>query len=373
MRRAAAAALIFCLLPLTGCGTGFLPRAREVEDVALLRVMGVDAQEDGVAVTVSTGVQSRGADKGDEPPEIFSRAAGTVSGACLAMQSGGDSYLFYGHVSQLLAGEALASRGLDEVLDYVERDIEMRLDAQIYIIKEGTAEAALSAADSDGKSATDRLDALEDDVGLVAGSLSRTVKDVLEGQARNGAAFIPAIRMTGRESDAHLAPAGYAILKDNALAGWALGDAARGTDLLLGRTEADIVEVDAGGGGKTALRLVSAKTGVRPVFDGDRLVGLDLDCAVEANVAQAPPGMDIAEAMGPLGAALTAEVQKRARAVLDLSQGLNADYLGLLRRAGMACPWRWNAIERQGPAAFSALSINLRVNAEIERSYDSKG
>ena len=62
MRRAVrlllAAAL---LLPLTGCAslslTGFLPYGREIEDMELVRTLGVDGDGSGVTVTGSGGTQ----------------------------------------------------------------------------------------------------------------------------------------------------------------------------------------------------------------------------------------------------------------------------------------------------------------------------
>ena len=82
-------------------------------------------------VTAASAEQSGG----EQPAVVYSHSAGTVSAACLAMQSRGSAYLFYGHVGQLLSGEELAAAGLEEALGYVERDIEMRLDTEFYVVR----------------------------------------------------------------------------------------------------------------------------------------------------------------------------------------------------------------------------------------------
>ena len=368
-------------IPLTACKADILPPGREGENMALMRTMGVDAAEtDGVRVTVSSGVQSKGADKGDEPPQVFYRDAGTVSGACLAMQSYGTAYIFYGHVGQLLVGEALAERGLAEALDYVERDIEMRLDTELFVVKGAGAFDAIASAATGTSSAADRLEALEDDAGLRATSATRTVKDVLAGQAQNGASFAPAITLTSGETGngagegTDLSAAGFAIIKDNALAGWADGDAARGINLLLGQVDADVLELDLPGGGKAALRIVGSAAKVRPVFQDGTLAALEVSCQVDANVAEAPAALDLSDdtVRRRLNAALVAAEEARIRAALDLSQSLDADFMGLKKWAGLSAPWHWDALKDQWAGRFSRLEIRLRVEGDIQRSYDVK-
>ncbi len=366
----------FSLFTLSACKADILPYSREVENMALMRTMGVDAGEgDGVTVTVSSGVQSKGVNEGNEPPVVFAQRAGTVSGACLAMQSKGDSYIFYGHVGQLLLGEEQASLGMTEALDYVERDIEMRLDTQLFVVKGGTAAEAISAAAGKTAAATDRLEALEEDAALMPAFMPRTVKDLLAAQAQNGASFAPAITVTGKGEDTDLISAGYAILEDNALVGWAEGETARGVNLLLDCTDADVLELPAGAGEKAALRVVDAKTTVRPVFDGKRLTGLDVDCRVEANVAEAPARLDLKDEqnLSWLRGQLAAVVQSRIRRALTLSQELEADFMGLGKRAGLSAPWHWDEIQKQWQGEFSRLPITVRVEAKILRGYDMKG
>ena len=126
MRRAVrlllAAAL---LLPLTGCAslslTGFLPYGREIEDMELVRTLGVDGDGSGVTVIGSGGTQE------GENANLVTGQADTISAAVLTMQSQGSSYLYFGHVGQLLLGEELARQGVTPSLDYVLRDVEMRL------------------------------------------------------------------------------------------------------------------------------------------------------------------------------------------------------------------------------------------------------
>ena len=59
--------------------------------------------------------------------------------------------------------------------------------------------------------------------------------------------------------------------------------------------------------------------------------------------------------------------------MLDLSQTLGADFLGLKKRAGLAAPWRWAALQEQWEEAFPDLDIQVSVKGTILRSYDTAG
>ena len=213
MRRGLACLPAAALLLLSSCAapslTGLLPYAREIEDMELVRTLGVDAVEEGVTVTAAGGA--------DGETGTASAGAGTVSAAVLAMQVQGESYLYFGHVGQLLLGEDLARRGVEEALDYTLRDVEMRLETALYLVRDGTAAEALEGAEG---SAPDRLEALADGTGLSADTMTRSVKDVLADLADRGASFVPALA-----ADGALTAAGYGILKDGALAAWAEGEA----------------------------------------------------------------------------------------------------------------------------------------------------
>ena len=374
MRGRIVLAALALVLPLSGCRSNALPYGREIEHMALMRVMGVDRAGEGVRVTVSSGTQSRGGQQGDAPAVVLTQASGTISGALLSMQADGASYVFYGHVGQLLLGETLAREDVIPALDYVLRDIEMRLDTGLYLVK-GSARQAIAApaeASADGTgptSAADRLDAMEADAKLRAYATPRTVGEVLGELDERGASYAPALVLSGGE-EAQLEAAGYGILRDGRLAAWTSGDQAHGINLIEGQVNADIVEAALPGGGRAALRVVGARTAVAPVFRGDRLTGLSITCRVEANLAEGSADLELGQgdALSGLEAALADTEAARVQAALDLSQALDADFLGLERRAGMARPWRWADI--QADWDLPGLALEVEVQAHIERGYN---
>ena len=364
MRRVLCALLAAALLlPLAGCrrDVAALPRGREIEDMELMQTLGVDAAEAGqVAVTASSGA----GDGPDSGATVVNGSAATLSAAVLGLQSEGASYLYFGHVGQLLAGEELARQGVTPSLDYVLRDVEMRLEIALYLVRDGTAGQAMKAAAQDG-SATDRLEALAEDVGLTADTMTRSVKEVLSDLEDRGASFAPALA-----ADGSLTAAGYGILKDGSLAAWADREAALGINLILSRVDADVVELTPEGESPAALRVVGARSVVRPVFTGDKLTGLRVECRVEANLAEGAPAEDDGRRQA-LCDALAEVERERIQTALDLAGEVNADYLGLCRAAALLAPWHkadlLNGVEMRD------LTLTAQVEAVVQRSYHADG
>ena len=142
-----------------------------------------------VEVTASSG----SGDPAEGAATVVSGQAGTISAAVLGMQGEGSSYLYFGHVGQLLLGEELARQGVEPALDYILRDVETRLDDRPLSGAGRAQQARRSQQRGRDGSAADRLEALAEDAGLLAGSMPRTVKDALSDLYAQGATFLPAV------------------------------------------------------------------------------------------------------------------------------------------------------------------------------------
>ena len=274
--------------------------------------------------------------------------------------------MYFGHVGQLLLGEPLARRSAGGALDYVLRDVEMRLDTELYVVRDGGAGEAIAQAAEEG-SAAGRLEAMAEDLGLAARSMPRTVRDVLAGLERCGASFAPALRAEGGTFSA----VGYAILKDGTLAGWAEDEAAYGVNLLLGQVDADVVEVPVPGGESAALRVVGARTRVRPRFQAGELTGLEILCQVDANLAGGNADLEDPAVRTALEDGLSWKESGRIRAALALGQELGADFLDLQSAAGSAAPWHWGELQAQWEK-WPELDWTVEVRAQVRRSYDAR-
>lgn len=362
-------------LSVGGCAA--LPYAHEIEKTVLMGVLGVDVSEetpDGVAVTAASGARAGAGDSPGQAPVILAAQAQTVASACAVMQSFGSEYIFFGDVEQVLVGEGETVRGLEPLLSHMARDPELRLEAQLWVVKGGSAADALFAV-SEGGGAPDRLAALERDAELISAPRPFTARETLVDLLDNGCTLLPALEQRkaepgeGAEGETVLAAAGYAILRDGALCGWTGETAAFGADLLAGLGQGRMLELDTPELVRAALKLTGVKTYLKPVFEGDRLVGLSVSCTIEAQA------VEVQGAGGSLGESARTWLEEKLggvaetglRAALDQFQALGADCLHLGRKAALAVPWRKETLKTQWEGAFPKLDISLEVKASIER------
>ena len=140
-----------------------------------------------------------------------------------------------------------------------------------------------------------------------------------------------------------------------------------GVNLLLGKVDADVEEVDLPDGERAVLRIVNASTAVVPVIENGKITGLEIRCHVEANLAQGSLGGQKEAAQQ----ALAQLEQARLQAALELAQTLDADYLGLIPRAQLRAPWKKEALAQI--SSLRSLRLEAKVEASLQRGYFADG
>ena len=354
---------------LSGCGgRALLPYAREMGDTALMRTVGLDAWEDGVLLSVSTGERA-----GGEEELALSASGPSVPAAALAVQSLGDSYVYYGHVDRMLIGEEQAVRGLEELMDYLAREPQLGLGVQLWVVYGGSAAQAMEQAGTGGVSR--RLDQLNTDGELGAANMGCSAARLMSVLARRGSTCLPALALLpAREGDGGeggeltLVPDGYAVLRQGRLVCRTDPETSRGIELMEGENGGDVVAMTLEDGTQVSLVTEDARTVCRPVFRDRELTGVTVDCSVNVRVAQTGRRLKERE-LDELAGRLERLLGERILRALELSQYWDADFLELERRVQLACPHKKRAIREQWTEAFRALHLRAEVHARIERSY----
>lgn len=352
------ALILACCLMLSGCSG--LPTSREMGDMALLRTMGVDTAPQGVAVTVSTGPRAKGLQAEGEKALVLSAREESLSAACLAMQGLSDSYVFFGYVDQLLLGEDLAQAGIRPVLDYFARDVELGLGAQLWLIRDGSAQEAVESGGEEGVDG--RLSTLQTDGKLGVAAISRTAGEVYTDLLEQGAAFVPAL-MAEEAEDASLTESGYGILKEDRLIGYLEGNAARGLELLAGRAPAEVLTVKLEDNPVSA-RVISSRATPRLLFREEVPVGLRLACQIELELTEYSSPLNQGQ-REKLSAVLERELLERLEQTLTKLRQWQADCVGLGLRSAMNNPGKWQDIEQTWPAWFEELQPEIILQIKV--------
>lgn len=307
-------ALLLAALMAAG-GVWAMPQAREPEALQLITALAVDEGEE-TTVTAVTGVRS----SEDEEPEVLKGTGDSLTAACGDLRENSSRRAYLGQTQQLLVGEGC---DLKRVLDFTVEHRELRLDTLLYIVR-GAAGPALEASAQMTATETGGQDPRGVTVGEVLPRLT-------EGEYALAPALAP-------REDGHLAPAGWAVLGNNGVAGYLEDDAALGVALLSGKARGQTVTLPNGG-----VELVSARCWAK---EGE------LCCTLAARVAE--------------GAPTEGELTVWGSEVLRSALANGWDCWGLRRETALFRPWDWGELRYADVSAF-----NIKVEGELTRGDES--
>lgn len=337
--------MLLAALTLSGCSARWNePYRRQMDDLALLGVVGVDRAADEVELTAA-----------DEAGERLSARSATLTGVMSATRDQGEHYVFYGHVDRLLLGETLVERGLAPVLDGIARDRELGSDVRLWVVRGQASRVVMSV---DGLSR--RLEQLERSVDVPRAG------DAMGVLAREGSFWLPALELVEQDGVSRVHPAGYAVVRKGLLVGYTDREGTQGLDLLTGAAEGAVTELNVPEVGAIGLRLERSRVDVCPRFEGERLVGLDVVCRLSARVAQTAVPLD-GEDMEQIVYELEWQQGRCLACVLEQAQYWDADFAGLEYRARKGRPSRSAELSRQWAQVFRDLDIRVRMEATVEQ------
>ncbi len=368
----AGALLLAILLLLSGCAERrHFGDYREIDQLVLSQVLGVDCSGGLFTVTVSTAA--------GEGQALLKTKARTLSRALKEMQDYTEKkYIFYGHTRHLLLGPTALEAGFDRCLEFAERDGELRMDTRLYALRGNSAEEAVSLPGSGEESVGDLLDSLEKDVSLLSESHVFTCGETAEALAERGSVLVSALRLTepenilDGENRRTLLSAGYAIIAGGKPAGWLDPDLARGANLLMGLGEGDLIEAPDGQGGWFAAALTGSRAEYQPSFSEGELQSVNIRLELRCSLSELSQPLDLRreEVIWGLEEGIAAVEAWRVSEVLRISRELGADFCGLEKQVRRAAPLRFDRMRTPWKELFPALPVTAEISVKLARTFE---
>ena len=370
----ASAALLSLLLCGCSSGKGIPANYRAIEDLQTVQTLGIDRDADG-GVTLTAAVGKAG-DSGS--PAVLRRSGRSIPEAIDSLQDYTErGQLFFAHVRYLVLGQDMAVSGMNEVFDYVERDVHTRMGTELFVLRDGRAEDFMRAV-ADGDAITNLLDAVKRDTTLRGSSHVGSIRNAAVALSEYGAVPVCALRAVSTEdsifSDAPeqtVVPDGYAILRNGALVSFIGGGDAEALSLLTGNLGTVSRSIPDGAGGTVTLEL-SGSAAISVSEPTLTEITLALDAVIAAVDAPDAPVTDAAY-LETLSAAVSAETEEQVLRVLGLSKSLDADFLplapALRRRTGrttLRSDWLQEMEFRLHTETVMAHSYDMREPLEME-------
>lgn len=371
MKRILLCALL-CLV-LGGCSGKGYEDMREIESFEIIRTLGVDYEDGMYTVTAASGSAS-----GSDVTVLTARSV-TVARAMQKMQNySTKKYIFFGHTANYLVGEAAAEHDLSACLEYVERGFDMRLDTNLFIVRGGTAEAAIAGASEKGEGVTEHLLALEKDVQILSENRIVDCGEAAEELAADGCTVITAVSLWENENvpvgenKKGVQVVGSAVIKDGRLAGYADVDTARGITLLTDRFVSDAAELPDGNGSYMAVELTDGRTEYSARFGDGGIKKIIIRAKLRGSISEMESPVDIynERVLTEVERVLAKRELERIVNVIELSRRLDADFLELKRELEMKHPLRLPAALKSDALPLAEHEIEVAVEVEVKRSYE---
>ena len=348
---------------------------REIENLELIRTIGVDIGDNGLMdVTAATGMKSEG-----DTEIILKSSAVTVARALAEMQNyTSKKYIFFGHTKNVVVGEEAALTDLQLCLEYMQRGVDLRLDTLLCIVKGSSARESISSCSDQDSTITELLESLVKDVKLMSESRLFGCGEVMEQLSRNGSALVAAIELKEEEEiveDADkniIRSAGFAVVVDRKLVCFIDPYYSRGVCLLIDQVVSDVTEVPDAFGGYTALEITGGGSEFDAVIRDGRVEEIQVDVHVTANISEVQNRVNVYDDsfLAQLEQALAEMELVRVQHVLELSQSLGADFIGIGNRFNMKHPIAYHNLHGTWNEQFPNVPIQITVEARVERTYD---
>jgi spore germination protein KC len=380
-------------LSSTGCNTDFLPRRREIDDLQLVQVIGIDKSinnPDNFMITIaskklteegsqdSTGNGSGGENKGGQKALIVTAEGKTAFDAARNIQTHSDKTIFWGHTGYYLIGEEAAKENIAKYIDFFTRDHELRIEAKIYIVKGSTAKELMEMSNKSDFYIIDKLDNLGENIKFLSTSEEMKVSDLMRFiDIHHGSARVPSIELVSR-ADRSVAQLfdiesyGYAIFKSLKLVGHMGRDVSRGVNLITNNVGSSVVVVKDLSGQDASLEIIQSNAEVIPHFKDDKLSEVTIQVKVKSNLGEVQSQMDVIneKSIHFMEDQQSEILEKEMKDVIKKVVDLESDCLEICDRIRIRRPLKWHKIEKQWMQILPNLKFNVQVESVIERTYD---
>lgn len=362
--------LLLCagLLLLTGCWDRV-----EVNDLGVVRIVGIDRAEAGVRVSIRMLIPTRATKEAGARgmiTSIYSADGETIRDAVTRLQEKASRRLFWAHSGPIVIGEELAREGVRPVLDFWTRHREPRPTVLVAVVQ-GTALDFLQSQPALERAVAESVREIINTRLQVRVSMVR----FLEGMRTPGAHPVaPRLRAVpgfpgGPEREVQVS--GTAIFKDDRLIGWLEEDETRGLLWLRNEVGPGVITVSIPHGGKVSVETARGRTAVRPVFRQGKLrLAVSIRSEHELQENTAALDLDKPEVIEQVQGLLEQALRQRIRQTLDRVQHefqVDALKFGEAVRRGAPVAWE-QRLKARWSEEFPKVPVDLSITCRIVRN-----
>lgn len=341
--------------------------------------VGVDLISDGlIKLTVQvakpgemkSGAEGGAGGGGADPVSVMTSQGRTPFEAVRNMTTISSKRLFFSHNQVLIFGESLAKHGVDEVIDFFERDPELRLEVPILIAK-GSAEDILKIPGNMEKITALEINKSVETVEFSARAGMVEFYDFLRNYFKKGYSPVaPLIEKTTVAGRDQYKIAGMAVFKDDRLVGILNDHETRGFLWITGKVKSGIIALKSrklqDSWVSLEIKNAKSKTGVK-IKEGMPQIEVAIQETSSLGEVTGPFAINAADKLKMLEKEQDKQIKSDAESALNKAlKILKTDIFGFGQEFYRSYPKQWAAVEDSWEQKLPSLKVRLKIKSNIE-------
>jgi len=404
--------IILILTILVSLNEQMLPQRKELTDIAVVRIKGLDKVGDEAVISaVSIDTQGGGqsssnsgdGESGGNNSVIISKGS-SFKIAEKNAQAYTDKAIDAGHLRYTFVGEETAKTDFNAPISYVATNEEIRLSTKVYVIKGYTAEEFLKKVINNKYDISEKLRNITENnkqLGLTTDIDLKDIMSRIEADINKG--IVPVLELQAEEvisqgensssdgssnsSDSNSSSSsnnkqnqninfnlgGYAVFKDLKLVGYLTQEQSIGYNFIKNYIQSIALTVKSLSNKSLEIGLTEANTDIEFEFDGDSVKKIKIKVMAKANLEET----DLVnkyftpEERENLEKQIKNQIKGNIISAINVAKELDVDYLNLTEDVlSKKHPYKYKKIKDNIKNIWKEVDTEVEVEAEIERDYD---
>ncbi|WP_410511611.1 Ger(x)C family spore germination protein [Paenibacillus sp. BR2-3] len=334
-----------------------------------------------VVAEENTGKNSRG----NSPVALFEGSGRSIYEALENASRKLSRLLSLGHVKVIIISEELAREGIQDIMDILERESEMRLSSLMFISRGQSAKDILSIVTVFTKiPANDLVKKLETTSQSFGFNFQMEVDDVIRGiVAKGGGAIINGVVINGDleaakskenveaiKPKAILRTSGLGVFKQDKLVGFLDGAEGMGTSRLHNKLQQNAAFIELGKDDIAAFNVYQVHTTIKADAKDPEHPIMNISIEQQAGLKESTGPLDLTkpEVLRDLEKRLSEQTRKETEAAVKAAMKFKSDYLGFGEAVERDNPKGWKKVEDRWDIVFTRCEVNIKVKSVIRHT-----
>jgi len=373
-----------------------LPMGKEIDNIEVLKLVGLDydknQKENRAILSFMMEKEEGGTGSVDqskkEYQQVMTYKTISFTEAVRKMQFYSDKNIAGSHVKYFLIGEEMARNNIDDALDIISKDQEVRMSGHIYLIKGSTSQAFLEEMVSSEYKVAEKLQSMEEKSSqksivnylsfsdLLAKKLSEPSIYLVPALEINASDKLVEVKGGEKEEDESLEKSfnfyGYGIMKDTKLVDYIDNEESIIYNMLINKSEGGNIDIENSKGEVLSFGLNDIVTDYSFKFYKNKLKEVNISVNFRSNYEEVhtKEGIVYSEDINEYEKLQEEKIKKQVEDLIEKSQKIGLDIIGIGQKIKLKHPYKYRYVEDTFKDDYRKLDITVKVDASIDRTYD---